>query len=140
MLAGGILGALGAAGLARGVNLVRGTGQSWVGWGAAAMPALAEAALLRYLAVAHYGRGRGEWAEAEAPPHWPAAVAVSVDARKEAFERLWKSRSERQPEPDEAARLAAALQPLLAEVLRETLARLYPEASPARAAPDNARA
>ncbi|MBL8346205.1 MAG: GTPase domain-containing protein [Rubrivivax sp.] len=137
MLAGGILGALGAAGLARGANLVRGTGQSWVGWSAAAMPALTEAALLRYLAVAHYGRGRGDWAEAEAPPHWPAAVAAALTARKETFERLWKSRSERQPEPDEGARLAAALQPMLAEVLRETLARLYPQQPPVECAPDN---
>ncbi|MBL8279590.1 MAG: GTPase domain-containing protein [Pelomonas sp.] len=138
LLAGGLLGALGAAGLARGINLVRGTGQSWVGWGTAAMPALTEAALLRYLAVAHYGRGRGEWAEAEAPPHWPGAVAAALAARQPDFERLWKARSERQSAPEEAERLAAALQPLLAEVLRETLARLYPKA-PVRGAPDNVR-
>ncbi len=136
MLAGGLLGALGAAGMARGVNLVRGTGQSWVGWGVAAMPALVEAALLRYLAVAHYGRGRGEWSEAEAPPHWPAAIAAALAPRRAALERLWKNGGERQP-ADDGTRLAMALQPLLDEVLRETLARLYPPPPPPGTSADN---
>ena len=129
LLAGGLIGALGAAGLARGINLVRGTaGHSWVAWGATSWPMLAEAALLRYLAVAHYGRGRGEWSEAEAPPHWPAAVATALAPRQEAFERLWKGRNERQPAPDEAARLARALAPLVAASLETALAALYPQA------------
>ena len=151
LLAGGILGALGAAGLARGVNLVRGTGRTWVAWSAAALPALTEAALLRYLAVAHYGRGRGEWADAEAPPHWPAAVAAALQARSEAFDRLWKSRGERAAPLQDEARLAAVLQPLLIQTLRDVLAALYPgRADPptdkrptrdqtAEPGPDNAR-
>ncbi|MBL8342593.1 MAG: GTPase domain-containing protein [Rubrivivax sp.] len=130
LIAGGILGALGAAGLARGINLVRGTGRSWVAWDAAAMPALTEAALLRYLAVAHYGRGRGEWAEAEAPPHWPAAVATALAPRAEALARLWQSRAPREDEPAAAARLAAALQPLLAATARDVLVALYPALGP----------
>jgi len=158
MLAGGLLGALGAAGVARGINLVRGTGQSWVGFGAAAMHSLVEAALLRYLAVAHYGRGRGEWAEGEAPPHWPEAVAAACASRREAFERLWKRAGEKggaepgagdqvagghAPSPDEGWASSSALQPLqplLAEVLREILARLHPQAAAAGAGADNRRA
>ena len=128
LLAGGIIGALGAAGLARGINIVRGTGRSWVAWSAAALPALTEAALLRYLAVAHYGRGRGEWSDAEAPPHWPVVVAAAMAPRREAFERLWNSRNERRPEPDEAARLAQALAPFIDASLSETLAALHPHA------------
>ncbi len=139
MLAGGVLGALGAAGLARGINLVRGTGQSWVAWGAEAMGVLVEAALLRYLAVAHYGRGRGEWAEAEAPAHWPAAVAAAVSQHREALERLWKSRGLRQSEPSEAHRLGAELRPLVTASLRATLDTLYPKAPLSGPAPDNVR-
>ena len=61
LIAGGLLGALGAAGLARCYNLVRGTEQSWLAWNAEALDQAVEAALLRYLAVAHFGRGRGDW-------------------------------------------------------------------------------
>jgi GTPase SAR1 family protein len=137
MLAGGVLGALGAAGLARGINLVRGTGQSWVAWGADALSGLTETALLRYLAVAHYGRGRGEWAESEAPPHWPGTVAAALAPRREALLQLWKGRSSRQPDHDDATRLAAALQPLVQASLRDVLAALHPRAPWASAAPDN---
>jgi len=154
LLAGGLLGALGAAGLARGLNLVRGTGQSWVGFGAAAMHSLAEAALLRYLAVAHYGRGRGEWAEAEAPSHWPAAVTAACAGRREALERVWKRAGEKgatgegsgnvepgeaTPPPDEGTGPAAELRTLLDAVLREILARLHPQAAAGWPA-DNRRA
>ena len=56
LIAGGLLGALGAAGLARCVNLVRGTDQSWLAWNAESLDAMVDAALLRYLTVAHFGR------------------------------------------------------------------------------------
>jgi hypothetical protein len=74
LLAGGLLGALGSAGVARCVNLVRGTESSWLSWNGEALDAIVEAALLRYLAVAHFGRGRGDWAEGESPAHWKDGV------------------------------------------------------------------
>ncbi|HSM21362.1 MAG TPA: GTPase domain-containing protein, partial [Rubrivivax sp.] len=95
LIAGGLIGALGAAGLARGINVVRGTGRSWVAWSDAAMDPLVEAALLRYLAVAHFGRGRGEWVQGEAPPHWAATVAEVLAAQREALAALWAGRSDR---------------------------------------------
>ncbi|MBK9134814.1 MAG: GTPase domain-containing protein [Betaproteobacteria bacterium] len=131
MLAGGLLGALGAAGVARGLNIVRGTGQGYVGFGEAAMASLTEAAVLRYLAVAHYGRGRGDWAEGEAPLHWPDTVQAAFAGRRDAFNRAWKGGKgvgERTPTPDDEARLAATLAPLLEALLRETLAQLHPQA------------
>lgn len=126
LLAGGILGALGAAGLARGLNVVRGTDRSWARWDAEAMPAIVEAALLRYLAVAHFGRGRGDWAPGEAAPHWPAALRAALAPHAPALAALWRGRSERSEAADEAERLAAALQPVVEEALRSTLRRLYP--------------
>lgn len=93
MLAGGLLGALGAAGVARGLNLVRGTGQGHARWNADALPALAEAALLRYLAVAHFGRGRGDWVGGEAPPHWPPAVQRALQPQLPALVAAWKAGS-----------------------------------------------
>ena len=136
LLAGGLLGALGAAGVARGINLVRGTDRSWAGWQDAALTPLAEAALLRYLAVAHFGRGRGEWVQGEAPPHWPQAVAEALRPRQADLAALWAGRGER-PEAaasgPPAARLAAALQPLLRETVRDLLRRLYPDDAPGAA-------
>ena len=45
------------------------------------MQAMAEAALLRYLAVAHYGRGP-IGAEGELRPFWKSDVVVAVEARR----------------------------------------------------------
>jgi hypothetical protein len=127
MLAGGLLGALGAAGLARAVNLVRGSDKSWVAWNADALHAMLEAALLRYLAVAHFGRGRGQWERAESAPHWPLAVrdALAFEAQRWP---TWAARDESAPP------LAQRLRPVIDRLLRATLQRLYPQ-SPLPPAP-----
>ena len=130
LLAGGLIGALGAATLARGVNVVRGTGSSWVAWNAEAMTALVEAALMRYLAVAHFGRGRGAWAAGEPPAHWQAAVHDALVAHLDDQRALWRGRSTRHDTPDDAHALAHALQPLLHSAARSALERLYPGAWP----------
>jgi hypothetical protein len=155
LIAGGIAGALGAAGLARGLNVVRGTEHSWVGFSAEALPPLLSAALLRYLAVAHFGRGRGEWAEAEAPPHWAAEVAAAVAAEQAAVSAAAAvmmsnqgkvgpeaaaaaaSDGSKAPRPQAAVaaaaaalQLSAALQPLLMRCATRVLAALYPDTPP----------
>lgn len=122
MIAGGVLGALGAMGLAHGVNLVRGLDESWLGWQPAALDTAVEAALLRYLAVAHFGRGRGQWAHSEAPDRWREVVAEVLAAQRPALAALWSARDAR---PDEAA-TASALCALLQASSRAVLARLYP--------------
>ncbi len=134
LIAGGLLGALGAAGVARGINLVRDSQHSWAGWQAAALTPLVQAALLRYLAVAHYGRGRGDWREGEAPPHWPQTVAEALAPQQAALQALWATRSERFDNAGDTPRLAAALQPLLQAAARDTLQRLYPTTPAAPAA------
>jgi Domain of unknown function (DUF3482) len=130
LLAGGLLGALGAAGLARGVNVLRGGGPASVGWSAEAMAPLVDAALLRYLAVAHFGRGRGEWKSGESPAHWREVVAAALAPQREALGALWHSRSTRFDNPGEAERLAAELQPVLQHAVRDVLERLYPGSWP----------
>ena len=77
MLAGAVLGALGGAGVARGMNVVRGKTEATLRWETAFLDGLVTASLLRYLAVAHYGRGRGEWKESEAPAFWRESVAAN---------------------------------------------------------------
>lgn len=125
MLAGGLLGALGAGGLARLANVVRGTQHSWVGVADEAMDELVQLALLRYLAVAHFGRGRGQWVQGEAPAHWPAELQAALAGLRGALRAHWAARdpkaADAAPEP-----LAASLQPLLAQAAQAVLARLYP--------------
>jgi len=133
MLAGGLLGALGAAGLARGLNIVRGTGQGFAAWSADAIAPLVEAALLRYLAVAHFGRGRGEWQQGEAPPFWRAVVGAALAPQRDRLAALWRERGMKFDNAGEAERLAAALQPLLASATQAALEALYPGAWPAGA-------
>jgi hypothetical protein len=127
LLAGGMLGALGAAGLARCVNLVRGTDRSWLAWNAEALDTMLEAALLRYLAVAHFGRGRGEWERAETPPHWRTVVEHALAAHADTLAALWGGRSQRADDGEVAARLLAGLRPVIDQALRDTMAQLYPQ-------------
>ena len=134
LLVGGLLGALGGAGLARGYNLVRGAQTTSVQWSDAALSEFAAGALLRYLAVAHYGRGRGEWTARGYPDFWSEAVKTAVEARSEALSGLWARRAGERARED----LAPAIRDLLAESAREVLERLYPGSltgtSPARPA------
>jgi len=92
ILTGAVLGALGGAGIARGMNLARGKQGPVLRWDDAFLSGLVASALLRYLAVAHYGRGRGEWAESEYPPFWQDKVAAAVAARAVLLAGLWTRR------------------------------------------------
>ena len=124
MLTGAALGALGGAGIARGMNFVRGKTGSTVRWDDAFLQGLVSAALLRYLAVAHYGRGRGEWVEAESPAFWTPVVARIAAAHTEAFARAWSPRA---PACDADA-IARRLRVEMAAAARELLDALYPGA------------
>ena len=92
-------------------------------WSAQFLTQRSGAALLRYLAVAHYGRGRGDWVEGEYPAHWrPLVDEVAARYRGE-LEPIWNA--ERRTSADEVAQL---LSPLVSRATREVLERLYPEA------------
>lgn len=117
-IGGGLLGALAGSGLAKGYNLARGVKQPVVRWSDGFLEVLSRSALLRYLAVAHFGRGRGGWIEGEAPAFWQNEIAEVTTAHREVF----------------AASLAGAragddgaFTNWLERCAREMLARLYPE-------------
>jgi len=124
MVAGAILGALGGAGLSRAHEMVRLGGQPAVRWSPDFLDGLTHQALLRYLAVAHFGRGRGEFEDREHPEHWKAAVAGAVDAHEGRLRQVWKR------ENLGAENLGAGdLVDLLGEMLTELLAQAYPKAA-----------
>jgi hypothetical protein len=123
MLVGGLLGALGAGGAARGYNLTQGEQEAGVRWSAEFLQGLIRSALLRYLAVAHFGRGRGEYAESEHPTAWQSAVAGEVDARRAGVAAIWE-----RGRGGDAAAVAPALEVVLTACATEVLIRFYPEA------------
>ncbi len=129
MLAGAVIGALGGIGVARGINIVRGSGEAHVAWSEEALTGAVETAVLRYLAVAHFGRGRGDWSPGEAPAHWRPVVAEVLAAYRDALDALWDSRNPRRKAGD-ATVSTADLQTLLHDATTEVLRRLYPDAFP----------
>lgn len=131
LIAGSVLGALGTAGAVHGLNRVRGIDRSSVALGPAALAELARDALLRYLAVAHFGRGRGQWHDGDAPAHWRAAVDAVFAAEAQALQALWTpAPGGTAPEAEQPAR-AAALRAWLARCAEATLSLLYPPVRPA---------
>lgn len=133
LLAGGVIGALGAAGLARGYNLLRGVDHPTLTWTDAVLDGLAHAALLGYLAVAHHGRGRGAWSEADHPGFWDDEVAARLADHEADLHALWAAA--RQAGVDAAgappAASTAQLQSLLSAISSELLLALYPSATAA---------
>jgi hypothetical protein len=126
LLVGGLLGALGGAGLAKGVNVVRGVPQPTLAWADTALTELVKSALLGYLAVAHFGRGRGDWTDGEAPAFWQAAID---DVMKERAAGLRDQLQPRAP-PGDPAELEDALTDWFKAAAGDLLDRLYPRQGP----------
>jgi hypothetical protein len=130
-VAGGLLGGAGAYGLAKGYNLAR-RSDNRVRWSLEHFAGQTEALLVSYLAVAHFGRGRGAWEEGEPPAAWFAAVRSATAAARPALERCWNKHQGKKGAPPGAAASTtrAALPPLVRSALRQVLTELYPDADP----------
>jgi hypothetical protein len=119
---GGLLGAAGARGLAGAYNLARGSDATAVRWSGDFLTGRVAGALLRYLAVAHFGRGRGDYVAGEYPPHWGPIVDAALEQRRQLIEGLWSAAAGGEAEPV----LESRLRPLLESLATEVLDRLYP--------------
>jgi hypothetical protein len=97
---------------------------SSVAWTDEVLERLMASALLGYLAVAHYGRGRGDWAPSEYPAHWQELVAEVLSQYGEGMRSVWSHRGQ----SDGAAEIEQALREILAQAARAILERLYPGA------------
>ena len=73
-LIGTVVGALGGVGLATAYNNSRNIHGTVVKWSEVAMKNHLLEAILLYLAVAHFGRGRGNWVNSELPYQWKDCV------------------------------------------------------------------
>ena len=125
-LLGGVLGAYGTRELTRAYNLARGSEMGTVRWSSEFLSQRAAAALTRYLAVAHFGRGRGEFVSGTEPAHWTEAVGAAVQARNSALEQVWSSARGGMA----SELLEKMLEPILADIAKDVLIRLYPDSAP----------
>ena len=124
---GALLGAMGAGGLVWGYQMLEGETEPRVTWSDEFLARQARDSLLRYLAVAHFGRGAGAYRDREQPTLWRAAADRALAWRARELEEIWRrarSLHGADPRAELVARLAARLEAAIAEVL----AGLYPEA------------
>jgi len=131
-LVGGVLGAFGARGIARAYNLARGSQDGTVRWSAEFLESRLAAALMRYLAVAHFGRGRGDFVAGLAPAHWQEAVNEAVQLRQQQLQPVWANARAADADGSSPETTAAALLPIVAASAREVLSHLYPDSMPTR--------
>ena len=116
---GAILGGLGAYALGKGYRKLKRDGQTVVEWDPEFKRDEWRAAAMRYLLVAHLGRGRGQWQE-PLPQEQPALWKEKIDE--------WMARHSTEigdaldPEKTDEARIAI----LLTRMMDEILAGLYP--------------
>ncbi len=121
-LAGALVGALTFSGAAWAFNTTTDRNQSTLRFSDAFLRDLVVTAILRYLAIAHFGRGRGNFVEGEAPAFWQTEVEAVLAGEEKALAQVWQTaRSANPPEPA-IDTLASTLHRIVAQVL----ARLYP--------------
>lgn len=123
-LLGGLLGAAGGIGLARAYRVVQGEERPRVSWSSALLERSARELLLRYLAVSHYGRGRGAWRDREPPRHWREVVERALKVRGDELRSAL--RALRDPGPGRVEG-GERLAPLLRGAARDALVALYPD-------------
>jgi hypothetical protein len=136
ILAGAILGALGGAGLARGYQMVTAGRKPAVSWSPEFLSRLAERTVLRYLAIAHFGRGRGEFRPGEEEPsRWRETVRSVLGREAEGWAETWKSlarQAQARPPNVRQGDLSPSSETVrfwLDRALRAVLAELYPSSA-----------
>jgi hypothetical protein len=126
LLVGGVLGGLSGAGIARGMNRLAGADQPEARWSGDFLNTLVRSSVLRYLAIAHFGRGRGKYVEGEAPPFWRNEVEKQFKEHEAEFRAVWNSALGAQvPE-----KVTSQLQRALTRITVGVLDRLYPATIP----------
>jgi GTPase Era involved in 16S rRNA processing len=135
LILGALAGAVGGAGLARGYQLATSSGEPAVSWELESLLALASRLTLIYLAVAQFGRGRGEvddalvvHAETDANP-WRAALDASLSTHTKSLSAALKQASAAASEGSPVAPAPQRLGPVFEGLLRDVLLKRYPEAA-----------
>lgn len=88
-LVGALVGAVTFAGAAWGANKMFDQEAQHFRLSSDYLTALAGQALLKYLVISHYGRGRGRYSAPSAPQQWNAAVQTAIEQRRAEWQALW---------------------------------------------------
>ena len=129
-IAGALLGGLGLGGLTWAYEQLGGPHEPQVVWSHPFLRRLSADALVRYLAVAHYGRGSGDFRERMEPGFWRPLVERTLDGQTRQLARqLERARGGSDPDAgvDREAGVSE-LSSLLGVLVRECLIELYPGA------------
>jgi len=121
-LIGGLASGLGAYALIRTYNLVR-ADDGRLHWSREHFREQMRLIMLCYLAVAHFGRGRGEWRDGVQPTHWQESCTAVIESHGDAVDQVWKHAVEKQAMPEVVFR---EMQHLVSACARGVLKRLYP--------------
>ncbi|NOG84834.1 MAG: GTPase domain-containing protein [Planctomycetes bacterium] len=122
---GGVLGAVGAGGLAKGFNFIRGDNSAFIRWSLPLFQELFRTALLRYLAVAHFGRGRGAYTESEYPEFWKTSVRLIIEQHHNEIKTLWEAGKRE----SNALKLNLRTKKIVSKLIRQLLEGFYAEAN-----------
>ena len=111
--------------LARGYNLTQ-TGQYMVRWTGAHFVDQVNSIVMLYLAVSHFGRGRGAWQDPiNNPAHWQKVVEAEMKKDNAEWQSLWR-KGGLQSDPE---RVTKKLEKLLSRLLAAVFSELYPESA-----------
>ena len=125
-LIGALVGGLGFAGAALGVNRMFDQERQRVELSPAYLDELAALALLKYLVISHFGRGRGRYRGQQAPGQWAEAVRAAIEPDAAQWLKLWRQTRSSEEERPPAAMLQAGAEQLLRQALARAMGRLYP--------------
>jgi hypothetical protein len=102
--------------------MVGGREEPSITWAPRFLDQLTRQALLRYLAVAHFGRGRGPYRDLDRPARWSEAVERALARHDERLRKIWD-------DAENGNGRTGDLVPILDAALREILREAYPRAS-----------
>ena len=123
---GGLAGGIGSFLVAKGYNFVAGS-DNRVRWSRGHFFEQCRRVILAYLAVAHFGRGRGEWRSGTPPQFWLQTTENALKTHGEAVTALWKAGLARKQ--GELPLLKEEAYNVLRQITADVLGRLYPGAS-----------
>ena len=82
--------------------------------------------LLRYLAVAHFGRGQGDYRDLDRPDRWSSDVEQALERQRRTIQATWEAAGKNSNGTEDTHR--KELERVLERAVRQVLVQAYPHA------------